>query len=71
MGNQRGAVNQRQKLTEGYRGVLVYQQECSSFLWLDVIKALDSLRKPHTLPADRDDDVRPSGRANYEAIHEH
>jgi hypothetical protein len=33
-------------------------EECSSFLWLDVIKARDSLRKRHTLPADRDDDVR-------------
>ncbi|SRR6266852_3673632 len=27
MTNQQGAVNQRQKSTEGYRGVLVYQQE--------------------------------------------
>ncbi len=154
MGNQRVAVNQHQKPTEGYRGVLLYQQEQgyklitmmidlytpdersrvtsynydidlseeaqhlpagsllaavdlyhfpvtvgmeieliirsqagedtaryivnatgveerSSFLWLDVIKARDSLRKHHTLSADRDDDVRSQGGANYEAIHQY
>ena len=46
-------------------------EECSSFLWLDVIKARDGLREPHTPAFDQDYDLSSEAGGNYEAIQQY